>query len=568
MPRRSAAILVVLAAAVPAAADDNLFRLIPKQATFVWVVEKPRAVFNAVAAIPQLEAARQIPQVRALYEMAGAKRLLQLLAHVEAELGAKWPELIDKVAGGGVALAFDILKEPAPTLLVVRGTDAAVSDKALSLLVKLIEDDGQTKVIRSSRRGVDVIGLDNDLSLARVGSVVYVANKPEILDAALALAKTNTRPDSVETKPTVAVAKAAAGPEPLAWAWLDFAAVKQTQKAKDFFDNTRKDLFQTVAFGATADALRRSEYVAAVLTRTATGFRFALTLPAKRPDLPKDLEFHVPPVGERGTLPLLEPPDVVYSQSFHLDLGKLWADRKSIVNPDVLKQIEKAEKDVSRFLPGTTLGTLLQQSGPYHRLVFAQTGENLYAVEPGQPIPIPAYVVNVRDPKFAESLDAILRGAALLAGNQLGGLKQSDVEIDGIKVNVYRINEKPTSAVADPNGIRFNFAPCYATVGDSFVVAGSPGMLKALIPELMKPSAAGHPAVWRNKLYAAGGAAFLAAHPEPAITETILGQGVGLAEAKKQVADLTRWLATLGTAGVEIEHGADAVTIAAEWKLK
>jgi hypothetical protein len=568
MLRRSAAILVLLAAAVPAAADENLLRLVPKQATFVWVVEKPRAVVDAVAAIPQLEAARQFPQVRALYETAGAKRFLKLLAHLEAELGAKWPELIDKVAGGGVALAFDVLKEPAPTLLVVRGTDASVSNKTLSLLVKLVEDDGQTKVIRSSRLGVDVIGLGNDLSLARVGPVVYVANKPEFLDAALALAMTNAPVDSVAANPTAAAARTAAGPDPLAWAWLDFATVKQTQKAKDFFDNTRKELFQTVAFGATADALRRSDYVAAGLTRTATGFRFALTLPAKRADLSKDLDFHVPPAGERGTLPLLEPPGVVYSQSFHLDLGNLWADRKSIVNPDVLKQIEKAEKEVSRFLPGSTLGTLLQQSGPYHRLVFAHTGENLYSVEPGQPIPIPAYVVNVRDPKFVESLDAILRGAALLAGNQMGGLKQSDVEIDGLKVNVYRINEKPTTAVADANGIRFNFAPCYAAVGESFVVAGSPGTLKALIPELKKPSVVGHPAVWRNKLYAAGGAAFLAAHPEPAITETILGQGVGLAEAKKQVAELTRWLATLGTAGVEIDHGSDAVTIAVEWKLK
>jgi hypothetical protein len=568
MPRRSTAILLVLATAVPAAADENLLRLVPKLATFVWVVEKPRAVVDAVAAIPQLEAARQFPQVRALYETAGAKRLLQLLAHVEVELGAKWPELIDRVAGGGVALAFDVLKEPAPTLLVVRGTDAAVSDKALSLLVKLVEDDGQTKVLRTSHLGVDVIVIGNDLSLARVGTVVYVANKPEILDAALALAKTHAPADSVAANPTAAAARTAAGPDPLAWAWLDFAAVKQTQKAKDFFDNTRKELFQTVAFGATADALRRSDYVAAALTRTATGFRFTLTLPAKRADLSKDLDFHVPPAGERGTLPLLEPPGVVYSQSFHLDLGKLWADRKSIVDPAVLKQIEKAEKGVSRFLPGTTLGTLLQQSGPYHRLVFAQTGEHLYTVEPAQPVPIPAYVINVRDPKFAESLDAILRGAALLAGNQVGGLKQSDVEIDGVKVNVYRINDKPTTPVADPDGIRFNFAPCYAAVGDSFVVACSSGMLKALIPELKKPSVAGHPAVWRNKLYAVGGAAFLAAHPEPAITETILGQGVGLAEAKKQVADLTRWLATLGTAGVEIDHGTDAVTIAAEWKLK
>src|SRR5262249_53073136 len=116
--------------------------------------------------------------------------------------------------------------------------------------------------------------------------------------------------------------------------------------------------------------------------------------------------------------------------------------------------------------------------------------------------------------------------------------------------------------------IRYNFAPCYAAVGDSFVVAGSPGMLRALIPELRKPAAAGHPAVWRNKLYAEGGAAFFPAHPEPAITETILRQGVGLAEPQKQVAELTGWLATLGTAGVEIDHGTDAVTVTAEWKPK
>jgi hypothetical protein len=566
MPRRTAAIVLLAFSAASATAADDLPRHIPKQATFFWVVEKPRAVIDAVASVPQLRAAQNFPQVRALYETPGAKRLLQLLDHVEVELGAKWPELADKLAGGGIALALDVLKDPAPALLVVRGTDAATSEKALSLFVKLVEEDGQTTVTRTTRHDIDVFSLGKDLSIARVGPFVYAASKPDVLDAALALAEGKAEP--VTVKPTVAAARAAAGPDPLAWGWLDFTAVKETRKAKDFFDSTRKDLFQTVAFGATADALRRSDYVAAGLARTATGFRFTLTLPAKRADLSNDLAFHVPPAGDRGTLPLLEPPGVVYSQSFHLDLGKLWADRRAIANPEVLTQIEKAEKDVSRLLPGTTLGTLLQQAGPFHRIVFAHTGERLYGIEPGQPIPVPAYVVNVRDPKFAQSLDAVLRGAALLAGNPLGGLKQSDVEFDGVKVNVYRFNEKPTTSVNDPDGIRYNFAPCYAAVGDSFVVAGSLGMLKALIPELKKPSTAGHPAVWRNKLYAEGGAAFFAAHPEPAITETILGQGVGLAEAKKQVAELTRWLATLGTAGVEIQHGTVAFTITADWKLK
>jgi hypothetical protein len=266
-----------------------------------------------------------------------------------------------------------------------------------------------------------------------------------------------------------------------------------------------------------------------------------------------------------GSLPLLEPPGVVYSQSFYLDLARLWTDRKTVINPEVLVQIEKAEKDVSRILPGTTLGTLLQQTGPYHRFVFAHTGEKLYATASGRPIPVPAYVATIKDPKFGQSLDPVLRAAALLVGNQAGGLRQKDVEIDGVKVNTYTFVEKPLEA--DPDGVRFNFAPCYATVGDSFVVAGSPGLMKVLIAELKKPAGGGHPAVWRNKTYAAGGADFLAAHPEPIITDTILGQGIDLAGAKKQVAELTHWLGTLGTVGVTIDHGANAFTVVVDWKL-
>jgi hypothetical protein len=566
MTRRFAAVFVLFGLAVPVSAADDLLRLVPKDSTFVWVVDKPREFVEAVASVPQLAVARNFPQVRAAYETGSAKQFFQLLDYFESELGAKWPELLDKFAGGGFALAFDIRQEPAPTLIVLRGTDAAASEKALGILAKIVEDDGQAKVARSTHHGVEVLAFGKDLHVARVGPVVYAANKPEALDAGLALAESKDVKGSVAGNPTAAAARTAVGPGPLAWVWLDFAAVKQTQKAKDFFDNTRKDLFQTLVFGGTADALRRSDYVAVGLNKTPTGFGLTVSVPAKRAELPKELAIHVPPAGTPGSLPLLEPPGVVYSQSLYLDLAKLWTDRKTIITPEVLTQIEKAEKDISRILPGTTLGALLEQSGPYHRVVFAHTGEKLYRTESGQPIPVPGYVMSVRDPKFGQSLDAVLRGAAFLAGTQVGGMKQADLDFDGVKVNSYTFVEKPLPA--DPDGVRFNFAPCYATVGDSFVVAGSPGMMKSLITELKKPSTPGHPAVWRNRTYAAGGSAFLSAHPDPAITETVLSQGVGLAEAKKQVAELAAWLGTLGTAGVTMDHGTDAFTVRLEWTFR
>ncbi|HEY2787762.1 MAG TPA: hypothetical protein VGJ05_22585 [Fimbriiglobus sp.] len=568
MPRRIVALFAFLLPAAPAVAADDLLQWMPREARFVFVADRPREVIETLQSLPPLQAAKSFPQVRAVYESPGAKQFFQLLSHYEMELGAKWPELLDKLAGGGIAFGFDVLQDPAPTLLVVRGTDEAATAKALAILVHVVEDDGQTKVTHSTRHGAETVAIGPDLVLARVGPLVYVANKPAILDAGLALAESKNPADSVTANPTVAAAKAAVGPHPLAWAWLDFAAVKRTPKGKDFFENTRKDLFQTLVFGSSADAARRSDYLAAGFTRTADGLRFQLTLPAKRAELAKELGIHVPPVGTPGSLPLLEPTGVVYSQSFYLDLGKLWTDRKTIINDEVRGQLEKAEKQISRLLPGTTLGKLLQEAGPYHRIVFGYTGENLYATEPGRPIPVPAYVLSTRDPKFSKSMDGVLRTAALLAGGQFGGLKQHEEVIDGIHVVEYRFNEKPTKPVDDPDGIRFNLEPCFAAVGDSFVVAGSPGLLKKLIPELKKPAAGGSPAVWRNKIYGAGGAAFLTAHPDPIITETVLSQGVGLAEAKRQVAGLTTWLATLGTAEITIEHGKDAYTLKVEWNYK
>ena len=38
------------------------------------------------------------------------------------------------------------------------------------------------------------------------------------------------------------------------------------------------------------------------------------------------------------------------------------------------------------------------------------------------------------------------------------------------------------------------------------------------------------------------------------MTDAILGQGVGIEDARKQVAELVKWLRTLGTARVEIDE--------------
>jgi hypothetical protein len=134
-----------------------------------------------------------------------------------------------------------------------------------------------------------------------------------------------------------------------------------------------------------------------------------------------------------------------------------------------------------------------------------------------------------------------------------------------VKCAVYSFNEKPSKPVDDPDGIRLNYKPTFAVVDRSFVVAGSPGAMAKLIPELKSTKSPGHPAAWRGKVYAQGTADFLAAHPEPLITETVLNRGIGLNEAKHEVDTLLKWARTLGEAELTITHGPQAFTLALQW---
>jgi hypothetical protein len=150
------------------------------------------------------------------------------------------------------------------------------------------------------------------------------------------------------------------------------------------------------------------------------------------------------------------------------------------------------------------------------------------------------------------------------------GLTMSEETHDGVTIVSYRFPENKPFPVGDPSRLRFNFVPCFAVVGDSFVASSSPGLIKELIPELRKAPdpAQSSPAVWRAKAYAAGAAEIIRDNPDPVVTNAILSEGVGLDEAKKQVAALVEWVATLGTAELSIDHQADAYQIKVEWKTR
>ncbi len=571
MTRPAALLLLVLFAPSVRAADPppDPLRFVPAKAQFFLKVEHPRALVETITGLAAVKDAPSLGPIRDVLDSPPARKGLQLLAFVERELGAKWPELLDQLAGGGAVVAGQLGEGEGPALLVLQGTSEPAVGKAFDLLVRALNDEiarsgGKESVVRGTTSGADTARLGKDFHAARVGAAVLISNRAEALAAALA--QQSDRAGSLAAKPSVAAARTALPADPLAWIWLDFATIRAVPATRDFLDSARDNvLFQMVA-GGTLGALRQSDYVAVGIHRQVRGLRLAVRLPSGRNGFPTGYALHTPPEGGLGSLPLLEPPGVVYSQSFYLDFGNAWAKRDTLFNAEFKGQLEKAESDISKVIPGSAkLGELLEAWGPHHRLVVVNRATQPYKTLPGQALPGFGYVASAHDPKLLTSVPAMFRAAGLIASIQLG-LKMKETTHDGVKITAWRFPENRPLA-DDPDGLRYNFEPCFAVVGDSLVVGSTVEVCQKLIPEVKRT--AGQPgaaAVWRAKAYAAAAADAVAGAPDPFITEAVLRNGVGLADARKQVEALTAWLRTLGTARVELDLGREMYRADAVWE--
>ncbi len=554
------AIVAVLALTGVGRADPLQF--VPDSVQIVAKVENPRKLFEAITTLDAANDVQQLAPVKAVLDSTIARRLFQMLGHLERKLGAKWPELLDQIAGNGLAVGGHF-GDGKPSILVLQGTDEKQSAKAFNLFVEIVGDELQRqgspgRPKRETKNGTEIVFFGDGLLAARKGSTVLVSNKAEFLDQALRVAVAG-KPGSIRNKQTFGDAEKLLPKNPLAMVWIDFASVKKDQTAKDFFEATRKDFLQTLVAGGTIDCLRRSDFVAAGLFQDKTGLRLALRMPAGRSEFPPEFALHVPPEkGKHGSLPLLEPPGVVLSQSMYLDIGYYWKHRDKLINEEMRKQLEEGVTQISKVLPGNVkFGELLESWGPYHRGVVMNHDVPPYKTVPGIRFPAFGYVATMRDPKFGTGLDAALRSGGLIASFTYG-LKQSEIEHEGVKIVSYRFPEnKPLPD--DPDGLRFNFEPCFAAVDDQFVAATTVEVCKKLIAEVRRTAKlAPSPAVWRHKAFAAGGSKALYELPDPLITDAILSGGVGIEDARKQVDAIGAWLKKLGTVRIEIDE-ADTV---------
>ena len=475
-----------------------------------------------------------------------------------------WPEIVDRVAGGGAVLAVKFAPAPAPVLAVVQGRDEMFVQKFAKLAFDILDQElarqeAKQRLQRRKYRAVEVMHVGDDFHAAVLGSAILVSNKAKALELSIDLHLNGAQKSAAGVR-TVAEARKLLPADPLACAWINLETVKKLPQAKEVFSLPRNDVNVTVLFGSWLDVIGRSPFACAGLYRTSDGFLTTLRVPAGRDGRTADLAPHVPAKTDQiGSLPLLEPKSAVASTSYYFDLSQYWEQRTKLFNAKQVKTFEEFDKTAGRLMGGVKFSKLVAQAGPHQRIVVTGQNKPNYRITPTLRLPAFALVVDMRDKAFAKSMETVLRGGALLAGTQFK-LKLIEEKHGDVTLVGYRFPEDG-GFPNDPSNIRFNFSPCFAAVGGQYLIASTFELGHELADLLQKeaksPAKKEMNAVTeRSRICAAGGATFLHIVEDQLIAQTILGQALAPEEARQQAQALIDLVRRLGVLETETEYAA------------
>src|SRR6516162_2356679 len=142
--RRMAATLVAVALSfqgIYGAETPSPLRLIPEDVDLLVRVPQVRRV---AVDVTQLEVLHKLEALSGFREALGSTRFRhfrQFVSYYEKEMGAAWPEILDEIAGGGLAAGVKVGKQKGPALLVVQGRDEQAVHRFAGISLRILNEE-------------------------------------------------------------------------------------------------------------------------------------------------------------------------------------------------------------------------------------------------------------------------------------------------------------------------------------------------------------------------------------------------------------------------------------------
>jgi hypothetical protein len=556
-------LLLIGAVLSPAAsAQTDPLRLVPAKADFVVKIENPSQIYQSVYDLHLVKDFLKIQTVQELYDSTNARRINQLISYFEKELGADRQELLDKLAGNGAAFALKI-EDKTPVLFILQGKDEATVKHFVKLAKEIAESELARLEVKQTIKHKVYEGLDtyqfNQAYLAVAGSALIVSNQADALKASVDMYLGKSKEASVLTNKSLGQARKMLPPNPQAWAWLNLKTVQKLPGAKEAFKtlDEQPKANHLSPFVGQYILVGKSPFVCAgFYLKDGNRFEITVQFPRGLDALPKDLADTIYPIKKEGSLPLLEPRNVLFSTTYYLDPAKVWKNREAMLPPEAIKVFVDFEKDSGRYLGGTKIGQMMEWSGSHQRVVVAEQTRSVYKKKKSTiNIPSFALVHEMRDEKFAKAADRILRTVALFGAGGFD-VKLTTVEHNGVKLVSYSFPEDK-ELKADEQDIRYSFSPTYAWVGNQFVASSTLELAEDLVDELLKekkPKVL--PFTSQSRFYGSGLGVLLKNLEDQLIPFAVLGQALSPDEARKEIQSFINLANQLGTLQTDIRYNA------------
>jgi hypothetical protein len=557
------------------ASSSQLLSVLPPDALVVVYVEDALPALRWLLQYASRPELRLLAGVRELLDSTPVRRGQQLLAYVEKELSHPWPELVEQLTGGGVALAIDRPPpgQPARVLLAIQARQPELATKALRLFIRLAEaelarQESKLRYSYETADGVRIARLGDELALAEVDGLLLASNSLAHLKDAMQRRRAAGRP-SAEGIAALQAARQNLPQAASAWGWLNLAEARKTfdENAKRLLEVPTSDLLPHLLLGGLLDVVRRSDWLALALTVSGPELVLSMHMPAGLAGMSVGGQAHSRGVDEVGLFPFFWPQDTLYAANFMWEPYRFWEQRSEFLTPALQKEIEDAERQSGVVLLGRRLSTVLRCVGKRHQVIITRPHDAGYELKPKQRVPAFAVVMELREPETAFTHLAPLLRAGAFVGALNVSMRMKEVSHRAVPIVSYRFNETDANYAVD-HGLLFNFTPSFARVGPHLIIASSLELAQSLIDQILQQSSESNradTASSRQRFSFAGLRQFLMAVRPQAETQALLQSGLPPDEARQEFERFLQLLDQLGVLELAVFY--EPTGFRAEWRM-
>ena len=486
-----AALLAATSLSSAPAAEKSADDLMPASTLVYAEIGEPNELLNTALDHPLREKLEQIEDIKKALESPQFKGFQFIVGLVEFQLGMKWQEAFDAIAGGGLHAGFDPQTEG--VVILAKAGDQEARNRLFDKLLEMARDDAKKKdepdPIKSGEyRGITAYKI-GDGYVAQLGDWLVFSNKD---DLAKKVADNYLDEDSegLSSKTGFKAAQESLRAKPTAWAYIDVEMVRNSGAADDLFREKHDNPAAELLLGGVLATLQKTPYSVFTLDFDAERLALSAAVPHDATWTPVSREYFFGAKGDGAAPAALQPKQALLTIESYRDVGGWWLAKEDLYVENVTAQLAQAESQFSTIFSGLDFGQeVLGAVEPEVQIVLTrQDYVGLETPVPEIKLPAGAMVFRLKEPQKIQRRFKIAYQSFIgfvNIGQSQQGQPQFDMETEN------RGDAKIVTATylpedADDGLINYNFSPSIAFVRDRFVLASTAQLARELVDLLAK----------------------------------------------------------------------------------